>query len=300
MKLRLGRLGVGVVGLILICGAFFWWQTGPRKLVDAASWFKVQTLAEGVWRIDDNGGDNAYLVVGTDKALLIDTGTGTADLAACVRQITRLPVTVVNTHGHPDHVGGNFQFDAVSAHPDDFEMILSFASPRAGLLQRLRNRLPAAGASDDKAGGRFDQKRLVPVRAGYVFDLGGLSLEVIETPGHTKGSICLLDSAHKRLFTGDNDNTLVWLFLPGCLPIEGYLKTLQHLQQRGSEYETILPGHGEPLDGAFIGEQIACAEGILSGACKVEPYKNPFGIAARVCSYKRARIAYDPENLRAR
>jgi glyoxylase-like metal-dependent hydrolase (beta-lactamase superfamily II) len=230
-----------------------------------------------VWRIDDHGGDNAYLVAGQDRALLIDTGTGVADLAACVRQITRLPATVVNTHGHPDHVGGDFQFESVSAHPDDFAMILRF-SGRGG----------------------FDERRLVPVRAGHVLDLGGRRLEVIETPGHTRGSICLLDAGHKRLFTGDNDNSLVWLFLTDCLPLESYLQTLRSLRQRGSDYDTIRPGHGEPMDTAFISEQIACAESILSGACKGEPYESPFGGGARLCSYKRASIAYDPENLRAR
>jgi hydroxyacylglutathione hydrolase len=277
MKLGLGRRSAGAVGLILICGAFFCWQTrtGAKKLADAASWFKVQALAESVWRIDDHGGDNVYLVAGNDRALLIDTGTGAADLAACVRQITRLPVAVVNTHGHPDHVGGNFQFDAVSAHPDDFETILRFS-------------------------GRRSRTRLVPVEAGYVFDLGGRRIEVIETPGHTKGSICLLDATHRRLFTGDNDNSLVWLFLRDCPPLEAYLTTLQNLRKRGSEYETILPGHGERLDSAFIDEQIACAESILSGACTGDPYQNPFGIAARLCSFKRASIAYDPENLRAK
>jgi hydroxyacylglutathione hydrolase len=277
MRLGFGRRTAGAVGLILICGAFYWWQTrtGAKKLADAASWFKVQALAEGVWRIDDHGGDNVYLVAGNDGALLIDTGAGAGDLAACVRQITRLPVTVVNTHGHPDHVGGNFQFDEVSAHPADFEAILRLS-------------------------GRGNRARLVPVKGGHVFDLGGRRIQVIETPGHTKGSICLLDAAHKRLFAGDNDNALVWLFLKDCLPLEGYLETLQNLRRRGNEYDTILPGHGESLDGTFVDEQIAGAESILSGACKGEPYQNPLGIAARQCSYKRASIAYDPENLRAK
>jgi len=58
--------------------------------------------------------------------------------------------------------------------------------------------------------------------------------------------------------------------------------------------------HGTPLDSAFIGEQITCAESILSGACKGEPYPNTHGVAARVCSYKRASIAFDPENVRAK
>ncbi len=281
MRLGFRRLGIGALALILAGGALFWWRarTGAKKLEDAASWFKVRQVADGVWRIDDHGGDNVYLVAGSEKALLIDTGTGTGDLAACVRQITPLSLTVVNTHGHPDHMGGNFQFGTVRAHPADFEMI-----------PRFSNRESRAVALE----------RLVPVKAGHVFDLGGRRLEVVETPGHTKGSICLLDAAHKQLFTGDNDNSLVWLFLQDCLPIEAYLATLQSLQKRGTEFETILPGHGEPIDRAFIGEQIACAENILSGACKGEPYQNPFGIAARVCTYKRASIAFDPENLRAK
>jgi hydroxyacylglutathione hydrolase len=280
-ELSFGRIRLGALALVLAVGAFVWCQprTRAQELADAASWFKVHQVAAGVWRIDDHGGDNVYLVVGSDRALLIDTGTGAGDLAACVRQITRLPLTVVNTHAHPDHMGGNFQFDRVSAHPDDFAMISHFSKRESGARAL---------------------ERLLPVSAGHVFDLGGQRLEVIETPGHTKGSICLLDAAHKRLFTGDNDNSLVWLFLKDCLPLEAYLKTLQSLQKRGSEYETILPGHGEPIDSAFIGEQIACAESILSGACKGEPYQNTFGIAARVCTHKRASITFDPENLRAK
>ncbi len=279
----LRRRNVAIVGVLLVGAALLlWWQTraAVKPLADAASWFKVHPLAEGLWRIDDHGGDNAYLVAGNERALLIDTGTGAADLAACVRGLTRLPLTVVNTHGPPAHAGGDFQFEAVHASPNDFEAILRFAN---------------RGRS-----GGFDRKRLVALRGGEAFELGGLRIEVIETPGHSRGSLCLLDAEHKRLFAGDNDNTLVWLFLRDCLPLETYLQTLLDLQKHSGEFQTVLPGHGEPLDGSFVGEQIACAQAILSGTCEGVPYRNPFGIAARSCSYRRASIAFDPGNLRAR
>jgi glyoxylase-like metal-dependent hydrolase (beta-lactamase superfamily II) len=99
------------------------------------------------------------------------------------------------------------------------------------------------------------------------------------------------------LFTGDNNNTIVWLFLDGCLPLESYLHTLEKVQRRSKDFTMLLPGHGEPLDNEFIDEQIVCARNILSGECKGEPYKT-FAGDAKICYYKRAGIAFDPDNLR--
>ncbi len=137
---------------------------------------------------------------------------------------------------------------------------------------------------------------LLPVQNGFVFDIGDRKLEVIEVPGHTQGSICLLDAKNKLLFTGDNDNELVWLFLNECLPLEVYIRSLEQLQKRSAEFATLLPGHGNPLDGEFIGEQIACGRQILNGECKGEPYRS-FAGDAKVCKYKRASIAFNPDNL---
>jgi hydroxyacylglutathione hydrolase len=312
VKHELGRRGALGLSGILLGGAVAWAQIGGKAattassetpgVAESAAWFKVQSVAEGVWRIfDDHGAGNAYLVTGRDRALLIDTGTGAADLAGCVRGITTLPVTVVNTHGHSDHAGGNFQFETASAHPDAFEMIVRSAG-QEGHADRIRRVLAESPALEPlllKAGGEYDQKRLVPVRSGHVFDLGARKLEVIETPGHTSADQCLLDAEHKLLFAGDAVNAPTWLFKPYSLPVDVYLETLQRLRQRGGEYETILPGHGDPLDRAFIDEQVVCAESILSGACKGEPYPKRYG-DAMACSYKRSQIAYDPERLRAR
>ena len=265
-------------------------------------WLKATKVADKVWCIDDHGGDNMYLVEGADRALLIDTGLGVARLGDFVRTLTRLPVTVVNTHGHPDHAGGNDQFPAVHAHPLDFDAIRAVGTKesRRPILERSKQAAPAApDLLSAEAAASLPAAELVPVGDGYVFDLGGRRLEVIEQPGHTPGEIVLLDAANRLLFTGDNDNTLVWLFLPTCRPLEVYLESLRRLKRRDGEFDTILPGHGPPLPKGFLADQIACVEGILDGSCKGEPYQS-FAGNGLVCRHGSAAVAFDPNNLRAK
>ncbi len=246
-----------------------------KPLPERKNWFETSPVASKVWRIDDHGIDNIYLVEGDEKALLIDTGTGAADLAGCVKTITKLPVMVVNTHGHADHAGGNFQFIKVYAHPLDIDLIKRISS---------------------KAMSTCEAPSLEPIREGDAFDLGNRELEVIDAPGHTKGSIVLLESEHKLIFAGDNNNALVWLFLQESLPLEVYMRTLTKLDQRRGEIDLLLPGHGDALEKSFIGEQIICAQKIISGECRGEKYES-FAGSGLLCSYKRAGIAYHPDNI---
>jgi hydroxyacylglutathione hydrolase len=266
-----------------------------------ASWFTSTRVSEGVWVIDDNGSDNMYLVEGRDKALLIDTGLGAARLAGFVKTLTSKPLMVVNTHGHPDHAGANYQFKTVYAHPADFAAIREMGTPEAR-ARSIKTMAAGKAASDmvtaDEAASAKDAE-LVPVKDGYVFDLGGRRLEVIETPGHTAGEIVLLDAASKQLFTGDNDNGLVWLFLPNCLPLEVYLQSLKKLERRSAEFHTIFPGHGVPLPAEFLGDQIRCVESILDGTCGGEPYQS-FAGSAMTCKYGSATVAFNPKNLRTK
>jgi len=260
--------------------------------------YKINLFAENVWVIDENGGVNMYLIVGRDSALLIDTGFGAADLLACVRSITDLPLIIINTHGHPDHSGANYQFREIYAHPLDFDAVrqfsnLEFRKSRDGSWQQDS---VVGNADAFESTEEIQTMVLLPVREGYVFDLGERKLEVIEVPGHTPGSICLLDADHKILFTGDNNNTLVWLFLEGCAPLETYLQTLIKLKQREEEFDTMMPGHGTLLDKKFMDEQITCVQKILDGTCVGEPYES-FAGEARVCYYERAGVAYNPDNL---
>lgn len=276
MKLSFAKFGIVTLLLLVVacCASVLQGQTAPTK-----AHFTATVVADHVWRIDDNGSDNIYLVEGKEKALLIDTGLGQADLPKFVATLTKLPVTVVNTHGHPDHAGSNFQFDDVYAHPADTELLQGYDN-RA---QRVAGLKPTV---------------IHEVKEGYKFELGGRQLEVIEVPGHTPGSIVILDATNKLLFTGDNDNTLVWLFLKHSLPLETYLATLKKINQR-NDFETMFPGHGGPLDKAFIADQIAATQSILDSTCTPKPYKSFAGDAV-TCEYKRATVAFDPAKLRVR
>jgi hydroxyacylglutathione hydrolase len=235
--------------------------------------YKANKVADKVWAIVENSTVNIYLVEGKDSALIIDTGYGTGDLKAYIQTLTKLPLIPVNTHGHGDHSGNDHQFPKIYACPEDFGLI------NASMV----NIAPPA---------------LVPIKEGYVFDLGGRKLEVIEVPGHTHGSICLLDTDNKILFAGDNTNAIVWLFLKDCYPLEVYLKSLQKIEERVNEYNIIMPGHNTPLEKTFISEQIACVKSILDGTCSPLPYNySSFTAGALLCKYKTSEVAFDPDNL---
>jgi hydroxyacylglutathione hydrolase len=211
-----------------------------------------------------------FLVAGKEKALLIDTGFGEPGLDAVVASLTSLPVAVVDTHGHDDHAGGNKYFDEIYAHPGDMSVVKHF-SPG---------------------------KKVREVRAGYEFDLGGRKLSVIETPGHTRGSICLLDAENRILFTGDNNNSHIWLFLEESLSVEEYLKSLEALIAREGEFDVMLIGHGGQTSPAFLDGIAECAREILKGGVESQTYRNLPN--ARSYVTMGALIAFDPNKIRAK
>jgi len=264
-----------------------------------SEWFTASQVAGNTWRIVDHGVVNCYLVIGRDRALLIDTGYGHANIRDYARSLTALPLTVINTHGHRDHSGADVQFGEVLAHRADFAAIEANAAPE----QRARNR-EVLGGTVVPAGEQFpydtEARPLVlkAVKDGDLIDLGERQLEVIETPGHTPGEIVLLDRQNKLLFAGDHINRLVWLQLTSCLPLETYLASLEKVAARAEEFVTIMPGHHEPIDAAYLRELIGCVKGILDGTVAGEPYR--YGqTEGRIAKCERASVVFDPNKLRA-
>jgi len=261
-----------------------------------STWFSFKEIGKNVWVIDDHKAVNVYLIIGKDSSLVVDTGIGSADLHSLISKLTDKPLIVVNTHGHSDHAGGNYQFNKVYVHPLD--------SLNARICNLPENRLSAAKnmlrgeapLKDDMFNGTPIHTKLAPVHEGRLFNLGDRVIQVIETPGHTPGSICLLDMKNKLLFSGDNNNTLVWLFLNGCSPLHDYLKTLEKLSLRIKEFDTLFPGHGIPKPAAFINDQISCVKSILNGTCESVEYKS-FAGDAMMCNFGQASVAYNPDNL---
>lgn len=240
--------------------------------------FTINKVAEKTWVIVENNEVNMYLVEGSDSALIIDTGNGKGDLKTFIRKYTKLPLIVVNTHGHGDHVANDHLFDKVYINlldTDLFHWVYSKGMPKSLKLDAFKE--------------------------GQIFDLGGRKIKVISVPGHTRGSMVLLDRENKILFAGDNSNQLVWLFLNESLPLEIYLATLQKLAAHINEFEIILPGHGTPLKNTFVNEQILCVKSILDGTCSPQPYKSQnISDRAMVCKFKTAEVSYDPQNLRVK
>ena len=194
-----------------------WWRVHPRpgyasleKVGTYQEWFDVYKLAEGTWAIyEPNQFEEAisYLLAGEERAVLVDTGTGIGNIRAVTEQLTKLPVSVVNTHEHYDHVGGNHLFAEVAVCDNASALaVLAAGVENSQLLGYVSNEdlwKPLPGGLDKRTWTIPPLEPTTLLHDGEVIDLGGRQLEVIETPGHSPGSICLLDPHRRLLLTGD-------------------------------------------------------------------------------------------------
>lgn len=230
--------------------------------------FTLQQVSKDVWAIDEFGIDIMYLIIGTERALLIDTGIGVGNIRAVVETMTTLPYDVVNTHHHYDHAGGNGHFQIVYAHKKAIPVIYEQNNLQTRLeffrSQEARTEYTheASLRFDAENIGEFEMKG---IEEGFIFDLGNRELEVLDTPGHTKDGICLLDRKHRLLFSGDTIvSTPTLMFDSFSDTMSNYLASLKKLHQLKEAYELIFPGHYlRPIGSIYVENQIACVQEIL-------------------------------------
>jgi glyoxylase-like metal-dependent hydrolase (beta-lactamase superfamily II) len=199
----------------------------PARIAQGAmadDYFVVQAIGVDTWAIGEPRyyqQNYSYLIAGRSRAVLFDTGSGTRDIGPVVASLTRLPVTVIVSHLHYDHLGGVGPFGRLA--------LIDLPQTRADVVNgRLTpTRYEYLGFIDSL---RPPSPRVSEwLKPGQTLDLGGRTLTVLSTPGHTPSSVALYEPAARRLFIGDYIYpTDLYAFLPGA-SLAAYRKTARTL-----------------------------------------------------------------------
>lgn len=210
-------------------------------------------IDDGFWSIED-GGVRCFLFKGDKQSLLIDTGYGTGDLKAAVAELIGEDPMLVLTHADGDHVGCNQSFGLAYMHPAEY----------AHYHEGTRKHWPAA-----------------PLWEGDVIDLGPRRLEVILIPGHTPGSIALLDRANRFLIGGDSiQNGTIFMF-GGARDMPAYIESMKKLSKMTDRFDTVYASHADlSVDADFIPYLVQTAQAILDGniqPTELEPSHRNYG-----------------------
>ena len=240
-------------------------------------WFSVYAVADNTYcLLEAKHAEEviSYLVVGTERAALIDTGIGIENIRREVEALTDRPVIVVNTHSHFDHMGDNHRFSEVWAFDDEdeiacierghsHEQCAEYMSPDAMIDLPEGFDLASYAVRPSKVTRRL--------RHLDTIELGGRTLQVHHTPGHSPGSICLLESPNGILFSGDT-------VYPGTLfahlddaDFNDYLESLRYLEGLSSRVSRLCPAHNEAyMPKVALTEVLEAFERIASGKAEHE------------------------------
>jgi glyoxylase-like metal-dependent hydrolase (beta-lactamase superfamily II) len=215
-----------------------------------------------------------YLIAGEKQAMLFDTGMGISDVKKVVDELTKLPVIVLNSHTHNDHVGGNWQFSTVYGMDTDFTR-----ANAKGSREDAQSELEPGSICGELPKG-FDAKAYATkpwrisrfLRDGDKIDLGGRTLEILSTPGHTPDAICLLDRANGLLFTGDTYYPApIWLYRPET-NLDAYVASVKRLAALAPQLKLVLGAHNAPVaPPSVLPRLVAAIEAVRAGKVPAKP-----------------------------
>ncbi len=243
---------------------------------------------------------NSFLIAGRECAAAIDTGLGIAPIRPVHAALTMLPTIVVNTHYHPDHVGGNHEYEEIAIHEAGSEAItrpvpeqllreyMTFAHHLIATGRAIRElddeylHMLSAESIPREFPQDFDPTAwtIVPsaatrhLRDGDRVDLGGRVLTVIHTPGHSPDSICLLDEHSGLLFAGDMVATgPIYGHFPDS-DLDAFALSARRLADLGDDVGLVLVGHfGRPVAEPSILNDLADGlERLLAGEIEPGPF----------------------------
>jgi len=223
------------------------------RVHSAEPWFEIYRIAPGVFAIYEPHQFEeviSFLILGQKRAALFDTGMGIDDIKRVVQSFTSLPIIVLNSHTHNDHVGGNWQFSEIYGMDTEFTRTNAKGSSDDAQAElapgSLCGQWPAGFDPKTYATRPFRISRWI--HDGDTVDLGGRTLEVMATPGHTPDAICLLDRKDGLLFTGDTYYAgPIWLYRPET-DLDAYVRSVERIAALAPALHLLLPSHNVPVD----------------------------------------------------
>ena len=240
-------------------------------------WFEVYEVVPGVLAIyEPHQAEEtiSYLILGKKRALLFDTGMGISDIRKVTGELTQLPIVVLNSHTHNDHVGGNWEFDTVYGMDTDFTRANAMGS-----RQDAQDELGTGMICGDLPK-NFDSKSYAtrPWKVSRFLhdhdkiDLGGRTIEVVSAPGHTPDAISLLDRANGLLFTGDTYYPApIWLYRPET-DLDQYVASVKRLAALAPQIKLVLGQHNIPFaQPSALPRLVVAIETVRAGKVPAEP-----------------------------
>ncbi len=272
----------------------------------------VLEIAYRTYAINEFGAATCFVLKGTERGLLIDAGTGMYNIREIADELMEgLPYDVAITHGHCDHIAWADEWDEVYLHPADTDIFYD--------LERNK-RMTADYPGMMAVHGTYDaydipmtqiafpdhMPKIIPMEDGHVFDLGGgRKVDVIHTPGHSKGEVVFIDPSVRILFSGDACNpnlgiraTSINTALKGLLKVKAREKDFDrnfnsHIGYGGSTVHIAMPD-------SCLDDCLYIMTGLVKGEITPEHAVSPFRPGSAPIYFVRhgaVQISLDPNRI---
>ena len=280
--------------------------------------YQIHKLSEGVYEIGEFDCCSMFFIIGDDRALLIDAGTGIGDLLGTLKKLTDKPITLVMTHNHLDHVGHAPLFEKAYINTSDMPLFsghgehqptLEARSAYINFIAKRTEKKYPYNLEEDLTEWDVSHLDLLPIEDSQTFDLGGRIVTAYSCPGHTPGSMVFLDNKSRILFLGDALNCNLLLDLApgteGFISIQTIHRFLKRVSEMNSKYDRYFNGHydyrsfGDPLGADVMPDALSGMEALISGDYQTTFVKSPLPIFPdrEMMVVGRTMIAFNPDGI---